>query len=87
MLHPGGILMCVGWGAVPNSMQTGRVMISIETNSFACSLADSISHTSNVDVLTGYKVGFLEKSFDESGWWAKYWMLLQSDDSNEELDS
>ena len=87
VLHPGGILMCVGWGAVPNSMQTGRVMISIETNSFACSLADSISHTSNVDVLTGYKVGFLEKSFDESGWWAKYWMLLQSDDSNEELDS
>lgn len=87
VLHPGGILICVGWGAVPNSMQTGRVMISIETNSFACSLADSVSQTSSVEVLRGYKVGFLEKSFDESGWWAKYWMLLQSDDCNEEFDS
>lgn len=87
VLHPGGILICVGWGAVPNSMQTGRVMISIETNSFACSLADNISQTSSVEVLKGYKVGFLEKSFDESGWWAKYWMLLRSDDSNEEFDS
>lgn len=87
VLHPGGILICVGWGAVPNSMQTGRVMISIETNSFACSLADNISQTSSVEVLRGYKVGFLEKSFDENGWWAKYWMLLQSDDRNEEFGS
>ena len=85
VLHPGGILLCVGWGAVPSSMQTGRVMISIETNSFACSLADSISHTSSVEVLARYKVGFLEKSFDESGWWAKYWMLLQADSSNDEI--
>jgi len=82
VLHPGGVLLCVGWGAVPSSTQTGRAMISIETNSFACSLADS-SHTSSVEVLSGYKVGFLEKSFDESGWWAKYWMLLQADSSNE----
>jgi hypothetical protein len=36
--------------------------------------------------LSGYKVGFLEKSFDESGWWAKYWMLLQVDNSYDEGD-
>lgn len=85
VLHPGGVLLCVGWGAVPSSMQTGRVMIGIETNSFACSLADSISHTSSVEAVSGYKVGFLEKSFDESGWWAKYWMLLQADNSEDEV--
>ena len=83
VLHPGGVLLCVGWGAVPSSTQAGRVRIGIETNAFACSLADSISETSSVEVLSGYRVGFLEKSFDESGWWAKYWMLLQADNSKD----
>jgi hypothetical protein len=85
VLHPGGVLLCVGWGAVPSSTRTGRAIISIETNSFACILADS-SQSSSVEVLSGYKVGFLEKSFDESGWWAKYWMLLQADNSDEEVE-
>lgn len=86
VLHPGGVLLCVGWGHPPSSVQAGRAIISIETNSFACSLGDSINHTSSVEVLSGYKVGFLEKSFDESGWWAKYWMLLQVDNSYDEGD-
>ena len=83
ILHPGGIILVLGWGAVPDSVQTGKVIINIETNSFACNLADSITDTCNVDVLAGYKIGFLEKSFDESGWWAKYWLLLQANKSNE----
>jgi hypothetical protein len=31
--------------------------------------------------MPGYQVGFLEKSYDESGWWAKYWLVVFSSSS------
>jgi len=30
------------------------------------------------EAMPGYQIGFLEKSYDESGWWAKYWLLLRA---------
>ena len=77
VLHPGGAIICFGWGAVPSLLQPGHVLLSIETNLFATNLSDSISQTTTTQALPGWQVSFLEKSYDDSGWWAKYWMLVQ----------
>ena len=78
ILHPGGAILFFGWGVVPNLLQAGNVFMSIETNAFVSDLADHKSRDTYAKALPGYQVGFLEKSFDDSGWWAKYWLLVRA---------
>lgn len=78
VLTAGGCVIFFGWGVVPNLSQPGRVVMTIETNAFLCELR-SESRPNSADATPGYQVGFLEKSYDESGWWAKYWLLVRED--------
>lgn len=77
VLYPGGAIIFFGWGSVPNLLQGGRVFMNIETNAFVSDLSDHKSRSAFALPLSGYQVGFLEKSYDESGWWAKYWLLVR----------
>ena len=77
VLHPGGAIIFFGWGVVPNLLQPGNVFMNIETNAFVSDLSEHKSRDSFADAMAGYQVGFLEKSYDESGWWAKYWLLVR----------
>lgn len=79
ILHAGGAIIFFGWGVVPNLMQAGRVFMHIESNGFVSDLADQKGSATNAIALPGYNVGFLEKSYDDSGWWAKYWLLVRSE--------
>jgi hypothetical protein len=78
ILHAGGCVIFFGWGVVPNLLQAGNVFMHIETNGFICDLADQKSRDTYAEAMPSYQVGFLEKSYDESGWWAKYWLLVRS---------
>jgi len=77
VLHPGGAIIFFGWGVVPNLLQAGNVFMTIETNAFVTDLADHKGRETYVEAMPGYQVGFLEKSYNESGWWAKYWLLAR----------
>jgi hypothetical protein len=81
-LEPGGAVIVFGWGSAPSLLQPGRVSINIETNIFSCCMSDTKEQETTIHSLPRYQVGFLEKSFDESGWWAKYWMLIKKDDQD-----
>jgi len=78
ILHPGGAIIFFGWGVVPSLLQAGNVFMHIETNSFTSDLTDHKSRDAFAEALPGYQVGFLEKSYDENGWWAKYWLLVRA---------
>lgn len=80
ILHAGGVILFFGWGAVPNLLQVGNVCMHIETNGFVSIMTDHKSSVTTATAMPGYQVGFLEKSYDDSGWWAKYWLLVRSDD-------
>lgn len=77
VLHPGGAIIFFGWGSVPSLLQPGNVRISIETNVFVAELADSTSQSTSSQALPRRQITFLEKSYDERGWWAKYWILVR----------
>eukprot|EP00934_Nitzschia_sp_Nitz4_P006272 Nitzschia sp. Nitz4//scaffold62_size106224//52646//63438//NITZ4_004359-RA/size106224-processed-gene-0.169-mRNA-1//-1//CDS//3329555865//6262//frame0 len=77
VLHAGGAMIFFGWGVVPNLLQAGNVFMHIETNAFIADLADQKSRDTYAEALSGYEIDFLEKSYDDSGWWAKYWLLLR----------
>ena len=77
LLHPGGAIIFFGWGVVPSLLQAGNVFMHIETNAFIANLADQKSRDTDAEALPGYQVDFLEKSYDDAGWWAKYWLLLR----------
>jgi hypothetical protein len=79
ILMPGGVILFFGWGVVPNLLQAGSVFMHVETNAFVCNLTDQKSNATDATAMPGYQVGFLEKSYDDSGWWAKYWLLVRSD--------
>jgi hypothetical protein len=51
--------------------------MTIETNAFVTDLSDHKGRETYAETMPGYQVGFLEKSYDESGWWAKYWLLVR----------
>ena len=76
ILYPGGALLLFAWGTSP-SFKTGKVLITVESNSFVLRLCDRISGKLQVQALTGFQVKFLEKSYDDNGWWAKYWILVK----------
>lgn len=77
VLQEGGVIIFFGWGVVPSLSQPGNVFMHIETNAFIADLADTKSRDTYAEALPGYEVGFLEKSYDEAGWWAKYWLLIR----------
>lgn len=77
VLHAGGVIIFFGWGVVPSLLQPGNVFMHIETNAFITDLADKKSRDTYAEAMSGYQVGFLEKSYDEAGWWAKYWLLIR----------
>lgn len=79
ILNAGGVIMFFGSGIVPNLTQAGNVFMCIETNAFICELVDQKSRDTDTKAMPGYQVGFLEKSYDDSGWWAKYWLLVRGD--------
>jgi len=79
-LKPGGAVIICGWGASPSFLQSGRVLINVETNLFSGDMSDRKGIETTIHSLPGYQVGFLEKSFDENGWWAKYWILVSRED-------
>jgi hypothetical protein len=78
ILYPGGVIIFFGWGVVPNLLQAGHVFMHIETSSFIGDLAVGKSRETYAESMPGYQVGFLEKSYDDSGWWAKYWLLVRA---------
>ena len=78
ILHPGGVILFFGWGTVPSLLQPGRVFMHIETNAFIGDFSDQKSPETYAESMPGYQVGFLEKSYDEFGWWAKFWLLVRS---------
>ena len=86
-LKPGGAVIMFGWGAAPSLLQPGRVLMKIETNLFSCSMSDRKGRECVIHSLPGYQVGSLEKSYDESGWWAKYWILIKKEDKNNSVQS
>eukprot|EP00814_Leptocylindrus_danicus_P006792 CAMPEP_0116043306 /NCGR_PEP_ID=MMETSP0321-20121206/26276_1 /TAXON_ID=163516 /ORGANISM="Leptocylindrus danicus var. danicus, Strain B650" /LENGTH=781 /DNA_ID=CAMNT_0003524087 /DNA_START=220 /DNA_END=2562 /DNA_ORIENTATION=- len=73
VLNPGGGMIFFAWGSSPSLNQAGKVFMCIETNTFLLNLSDRRSRSTQVVPLPGYQVKFLEKSFDDGGWWAKYW--------------
>jgi hypothetical protein len=77
VLHPGGVIIFFGWGVMPNLLQAGNVFMTIETNAFMTDLSDHKGRETYAETMPGYQVGFLEKSYDETGWWAKYWLLVR----------
>lgn len=77
ILRAGGAIIFFGWGVVPNLLQAGNVFMHIETNAFICDLSDQKNRATNAEAMPGYQVGFLEKSYDDSGWWAKYWLFVR----------
>jgi Vacuolar-sorting-associated 13 protein C-terminal/SHR-binding domain of vacuolar-sorting associated protein 13 len=77
VLRPGGVIIIFGWGVVPNLLQAGNVFMTIETNAFVSDLSGCQGRETYIETMPGYEVGFLEKSYDESGWWAKYWLLVK----------
>jgi hypothetical protein len=78
ILHPGGVILFFGWGTVPSLLQAGRVFMQIETNAFIGDFSDQKSRDTYAESMPGYQVGFLEKSYDEFGWYAKFWLLVSS---------
>ena len=52
-------------------------VVGAETNAFISDLSDQKSHSTVAEAMPGYQVGFLEKSYDDGGWWAKYWLLVR----------
>jgi hypothetical protein len=77
VLHAGGVIIFFGWGVVPSLLQAGNVFMHVETNAFIADLADKKSRDTYAEALSGYQVDFLEKSYDDAGWWAKYWLLIR----------
>ena len=77
ILRAGGVIVFFGWGVVPNLLQSGSVFMNIETNGFTCDLAEQKDRSTRAIAMPSYQVGFLEKSYDDGGWWAKYWLLVR----------
>lgn len=78
ILHPGGVIIFFGWGLVPSLVHPGNVILRIETNGFVSELATKRGPATYATAMPGFQVGFLEKSYDDSGWWAKYWLLIRT---------
>jgi len=77
VLHAGGAIIFFGWGIEPSLTRTGGVFMNIETNAFVGNFLDFKSNLTSITSKVGFDVGFLEKSYDSSGWWAKFWLIVR----------
>lgn len=77
VLHAGGVIIFFGWSQQPSLLQPGNIFMHVETNAFTADLAEKKSKDVIAEAFAGYELGFLEKSYDDSGWWAKYWILIR----------
>ncbi|KAG7363354.1 vacuolar-sorting-associated protein 13 C-terminal domain containing protein [Nitzschia inconspicua] len=82
VLHAGGVIIFFGWSQQPSLLQQGNVFMQIETNAFTADLAHVKCRDIYAEAFAGYELGFLEKSFDDHGWWAKYWLLIRKTESD-----
>jgi len=83
VLHAGGIIIFFGWSQQPSLLQPGNVFMHIETNAFTADLAHKKSRDVYAEAFAGFELGFLEKSYDDHGWWAKYWLLIRKTESSD----
>ena len=79
LLRPGAAIIFFAWGAPPTLNTFGNVKLNIETNLFSCYLDVKKVQPIAMTVLHKYRAEFLERSYDETGWWAKYWIMIASD--------
>lgn len=80
VIYAGGAIVFFGWGVVPSLARSGNVFMRIESNGFHCDMASKKGSSTHVVPMPGYQVGFLEKSYDDSGgWWSKYCLLVRSE--------
>lgn len=75
-LHPGGAIIFLGWGG-PSLLQPGNVVMHIETNVGGITLGDCNTKLTSSKVISSWDISFLEKSYDEAKWWAKYWIVIK----------
>jgi len=87
VLHAGGIIIFFGWSQQPSLLQPGNVFMHIETNAFTAELTHKKSRDGHAEACAGYELGFLEKSYDDHGWWAKYWLLIRMSESRDKLET
>jgi len=87
VLHAGGIIIFFGWSQQPSLLQPGNVFMHIETNAFTAELAHKKNRDVHAEAFAGYELGFLEKSYDDHGWWSKYWLLIRKAESRTTLSS
>ena len=78
LLRPGAAIIFFAWGMPPTLNHVGNVNMNIETNLFSSSLDIRKAQPVTMTVLPQYHVEFLERSYDESQWWAKYWVLISN---------
>lgn len=78
ILGPGGAILFFAWGAPPTLKHEVQIVMSIETNAFFCNFINKKSTMTSLESLSGYNCIFLEKSISE--WWAKYWVLVISNE-------
>jgi hypothetical protein len=83
VLHAGGIIIFFGWSQQPSLLQPGNVFMHIETNAFTADLAHKKNRDVYAEAFAGFELGFLEKSYDDHGWWAKYWLLIRKTGSSD----
>ena len=77
VLQAGGAIIFFGWGIEPSLTRTGGIFMNVETNAFVGNFLDFKSNLTSVTSKVGFDVGFLEKSYDSSGWWAKFWLIVR----------
>jgi len=75
LLGPGGAIIYFVWGNPPNLNNHGDIFLNVETNAFTADFGGNKSTNSNYFPRCGHQLQFLEKSFDPSGWWAKFWVM------------
>ena len=42
-----------------------------------------MSKSTTTHVLPNWDIDFLEKSYDETEWWAKYWIVVKKKDTSD----
>ena len=75
LLGPGGAIIYFVWGNPPNLNNHGDIFLNVETNAFTADFGGNKSTKSTSFPRCGDQLQFLEKSFDPSGWWAKFWVM------------
>jgi hypothetical protein len=82
LLGPGGVLILFSWSWPPNLNNGGNIFLHVESSAFSAGLSQNSAVVSSASPRPKYRVQFLEKSLDPSGWWAKFWLLCLDGDGS-----